>query len=95
MDLGLSVVDDGVGEVEPAVIGVPLLAVHHGVGGVVGLGQLVPVLHFDQLKVVALFFALFPLVAGVERPAQDTVSGRRKGLLLLIRLITERSQNNC
>lgn len=46
MDLFHCVVDS-IGVVEPAIIGVPLLAVHHRVGGVMGLGQLVSVFYFN------------------------------------------------
>lgn len=47
MDLLFCVVVDSVGVVEPAVVGVPLLAVHHRVEVTIGLGQLVPVFHFN------------------------------------------------
>lgn len=73
MDLLLCAVVDGVGVVEPAVVGVPLLAVHHRVRSVVGLRQLVPVLHFDQIEVAAVFHAGFFLLAGAERSALDTL----------------------
>lgn len=77
MDLLHCVVVDGVGVVEPAVVGVPLLAVHHGICSVVGLWQLVPVLHFDQSEVTAVFLARVLLLAGAERPALDTLSEGR------------------
>lgn len=73
MDLLLCAIVDGVGVVEPAVVGVPLLAVHHRVRSVVGLRQLVPVLHFDQIEVAAVFHARVFLLAGAERPALDTL----------------------
>lgn len=73
MDLLLCTIVDGVGVVEPAVVGVPLLAVHDGVRSVVGLRQLVPVLHFDQIEVAAVFHARVFLLAGAERPALDTL----------------------
>lgn len=73
MDLRLSVVVDSVGVVEPAVVGVPLLAVHHRVAGVVGLGQLIPVLHFDQVKVVAFLFAHVLLLTRAECPTLDAL----------------------
>jgi len=79
VDLLLRVVVDGVGVVEPAVVGVPLLAVHHRIGGVVGLGQLVPFLHFDEVEVAAVSLACFLLLTGAERPALDALSGRRTG----------------
>lgn len=74
MDLLLRVVVDGVGVVEPAVVGVPLLAVHHGVRGVVGLRQLVSVLDFDQIEVAAVFLARVFLLAGAERSTLDALS---------------------
>lgn len=74
MDLLHCVVVDGVGVVEPTVIGVPLLAVHHGVRSIVGLRQLVPVLHFDQSEVTAVFLARVLLLAGAKCPALDTLS---------------------
>lgn len=77
MDLLLRVVVDSIGVVEPAVIGVPLLAVHHGVRGVVGLRQLVSVLDFDQIEVAALFLTRVFLLTGAERPTLDTLSERR------------------
>lgn len=73
MDLLLCVVVDSIGVVEPAVIGVPLLAVHHGVGGIVGLRQLVPVLHFDQIEVAAVFLTRVFLLTGAERSTLDTL----------------------
>ncbi len=83
MDLPLRVVVDGVGVVEPAVVGVPLLAVHHRVRGVVGLGQLVPVLHFDQVEVAAVFLTCILLLTGAKRPTLDTLSGGNRILLLI------------
>lgn len=77
MDFLHCVVVDGVGVVEPAVVGVPLFAVHHGVRSIVGLRQLVPVLHFDQSEVTAVFLASVLLLAGAERPALDTLSKGR------------------
>lgn len=79
MDLRLGVVVDGVGVVEPAVVGVPLLAVHDRVGGVGGLRQFV--LHHDQVEVAALLLARVLLLAGAERPAQDAVPGGTGGEL--------------
>lgn len=76
MDLLHCVVIDGVGVVEPAVVGVPLLAVHHGVRSVIGLWQLVPVLHFYQSEITAVFLASVLLLAGAECPALDTLSER-------------------
>lgn len=84
MDLLLCVVVDGVGVVEPAVVGVPLLAVHQRVGGVIGLGQLVPVLHFDQVKVAAVFLAFVLLLTSAKRPALDTLSGGNRVLALVM-----------
>lgn len=77
MDFPFRVVDS-VGIVEPAVIGIPLLAVHHGVRVVIGLRQLVPVLHCNQVKVAALLFACFHLLTGAKCPALDTQSGKDK-----------------
>ena len=65
----LRVVVDGVGVVEPAVVGVALLAVHDGVGGLVGLRQLVPGLDFDQVEVAAVLLTRVLLLARPERPA--------------------------
>ncbi len=79
MDLLLCVVVDSVGVVKPAVIGVPLLAVHHGVRGIVGLGQLVPVLHFNQVEVAAVFLTCVLLLTGAKRPALDALSGAGTG----------------
>lgn len=75
MDLLLRVVVDSVGVVEPAVVGVPLLAVHHRVRGVVGLGQLVPVLHFNQVEVAAVSLTCVLLLTSAKRPALDALSG--------------------
>lgn len=75
MDLFLCVVVDSVGVVEPAVVGVPLLAVHHWVSGVVGLGQLVPVLHFNQVEVAAVSLTRVLLLTSAKRPALDALSG--------------------
>lgn len=77
MHLRLGVVVDGVGVVEPAVVGVPLLAVHDRVGGVVGLRQFV--LHHYQVEVAALLLTRVLLLASAERPAQDAVPGRTSG----------------
>ena len=81
MHLLLSVVVDGVGVVEPAVVGVSLLAVHHGVGGVVGLGQLVPVLHLDQVEVAAVSLTCFLLLTRAKRPALDALPGRYRAFV--------------
>lgn len=86
MDLRLRVVVDGVRVVEPAVVGVPLFAVHDRVSGVVGLRQFIPVLHLDQVEVAALFLTRVLLLAGAERPALDTLPGREgRGVLLAIK----------
>lgn len=75
MDLLLCVVVDSIGVVEPAVVGVPLLAVHDGVGGVVGLGQLLSVLHLDQIEVAAVFLTRVLLLARAKCSTLDTLSG--------------------
>lgn len=75
------VVVDGVGVVEPAVVGVPLLAVHNGVGGVVGLGQLVSVLHFDQGKCAAHFLTFVLHLAGAEGPTFHAIPGENTDVL--------------
>lgn len=75
MDLLLCVVVDSIGVVEPAVVGVPLLAVHDGVGSVVGLRQLISVLHFDQIEVAAVFLTRVLLLARAKRSTLDTLSG--------------------
>lgn len=86
MDLRLRLVVDGVGVVEPAVVGVPLLAVHDRVGGVVGLRQFLPVLHHDQVEVAALLLTRVLLLARAERPALDTLpGGEGRGVLLAIK----------
>lgn len=74
MDLLLRVVVDSVGVVEPAVVGVPLLTVHHRVSGVIRLGQLVPVLHFNQVEVAAVSLTCVLLLTAAKRPALDTLS---------------------
>lgn len=73
MDLLLRVVVHGEGVVEPAVVGVPLLAVHHRVGGIVGLWQLFSVLHFDEGEVAALFLTRVLLLSGSESPTLDAL----------------------
>lgn len=86
MDLRLRVVVDGVGVVEPAVVSVPLLTVHDRVGGVVGLRQFLPVLHYDQVEVAAHIRTHVLLLARAERPALDTLpGGEGKGVLLAIK----------
>lgn len=72
MDLLLRVVVHSVGVVEPAVVGIPLLAVHDGIRGVVGLRQLVPVLDFDQVEVAAVSLTRVLLLSGAECAALDT-----------------------
>lgn len=72
----LGVVPDGVGVVEPAVVGVPLLAVAQGVALVGGLRQLVAVLHLHQLEVAAVALACVLLLAGLERPALHAVPAK-------------------
>lgn len=74
MDLLLCVVVDGIGVVEPAVVGVPLLAGYHGVRGVIGLWQLVSVLYFDQSEIAAVFLTRVFLLTGAERSTLDTLS---------------------
>lgn len=74
MDLLLCVVVDSIGVVEPAVISVPLLAVHHRVRSIVGLWQLVSVLYFDQIKVAAVFLTRLFLFTGAKRSTLDTLS---------------------
>lgn len=83
MDLLLCVVVDGIGVVEPAVVGVPLLAVHHGVRSVIGLRQLVSVLYFDQSEVAAVFLTRVFLLAGAERSTLDTLSEGQKVTLII------------
>lgn len=75
MDLLLCVVIDSVGVVEPAVVGIPLFAVHHRVRGVIGLGQLVAVLHFNQVEVAAFSLTSVFLLTGAKCPALDAFSG--------------------
>lgn len=75
MDLLLCVVVDSVGVVEPAVVGIPLFAVHHRVRGIIGLGQLVTVLYFDQVEVAAVSLTRVFLLTGAKCPALDAFSG--------------------
>lgn len=74
VDLLGGVVSDGVGIVEPAVVGVPLFAVSQWETLVCGLGQVVTVLHFDQLEVAALPLTCVLLLSGLESSALHTVS---------------------
>lgn len=74
MDLFLRVVVDSIRVVEPAVVGIPLLAVHHWVSGVVGLGQFLPVLHFNQVEVAAVSLTCVLLLTSSKRPALDALS---------------------
>lgn len=72
MDLLLSVVVNGVGVVEPAVIGVSLLAVHKR-EGLDGLRELVSVLHLDEVKVTTVSLAGVFLLSCAERPTLHTL----------------------
>lgn len=74
MDFFLSVVVDGVCVVEPAVIGVSLLAVHEG-EGLDGLRELVSVLHFNEFKVTTVSLTSVLLLSCAERPALHTLPG--------------------
>lgn len=76
MHLLLGVVVDSVSVVEPAVVGVPLLAVHDGVRGVVGLGKFVPDLDFDQVEVATVLLTSVLLLTSAKRTALDTLSAR-------------------
>lgn len=96
MHLLLCVVVDSVGVVEPAVVGIPLLAVHHGIRGVVGLRQLVSVLDFDQVEVAAVSLARVLLLTGAKGTTLDTLPGGNckvckttDGLAIIIKVCTK------
>lgn len=74
MDHLFRVIVDGVRIVEPAVISVPLLAVHDRVGGVVGLRQLVSGLHFSQLEVTAFFLTRLFFFTRAKRSTLNALS---------------------
>lgn len=74
----VGVVLDGEGEVEPAVAGVPLLAVGQREDLVSGLRQLVPILHLGHIEVAAILLARVLLVAGLERQTLNAVPEDRR-----------------
>lgn len=73
MHLLLCVIVDGVGVVEPAVVGVALLTVHQGEGLAGWLGQLVSVLHLDQVEVAAVSLTGVFLLSSAKRSALNTL----------------------
>lgn len=75
MDFLLCVVVDSIGVVKPAVIGIPLLAVHHRVRSIIGLWQFIPVLHFDQVEVAAVFLTRVLFFPSAKCPTLDAVPG--------------------
>lgn len=77
---GLAVAVHRVGEVEPAVINVLLLAVGHGVH-LHWLGQLVPAVHLGEVEVGALLRTRVLLLSFVERSALNTFSKTAIGTL--------------
>lgn len=68
MDLLLGVVVDGVSVVEPAVVGVSLLAVHER-EGLHRLREFISVLHLDEVKVATVSLTRVFLLSCAERPA--------------------------
>lgn len=68
----LGAVPDGVGEIEPAVVLVPLFAVGQRKRLVRGLGQ-VTLFYFEKLEVVTVVLAHVLLLSGLEGSALDTV----------------------
>ena len=91
MDLLFCVVDC-IGVVEPAVIGVLLLAVHHRVAGIIGLRQLVPVLHFNYFEKAALFFTFVFLFPSSKGQALNTFSEENSFLVSSKQIIKEEEE---
>lgn len=77
---GLVVAIHRVGEIEPAVINVLLLAVGHGVD-LHWLGQLVPAFHLSEVEVGALLGTRVFLLSFVECSALNTFSKTAIGTL--------------
>lgn len=77
---GLVVAIHRVGEIEPAVINVLLLAVGHGVD-LHWLGQLVPAFHLSEVEVGALLCTRVFLLSFVECSALNTFSKTAIGTL--------------
>lgn len=70
----LGVIPDGVGVVEPAVVGVSLFAVGQWETLVCGLGQLFAILHLDQLEGAAVPLACILLLTSLKCSALHTIS---------------------
>lgn len=70
----LGVIPDGVGVVEPAVVLISYFAVSQWEALVRGLGQLVAILHLDQLKVAAVALTFILLLTGLKCSALHTIS---------------------
>ena len=88
-DLLGGVVPDGVGVVEPAAVGVALLAVAQREALVGGPGKLVAVLHLDQVEVAAVSLACGLLLTGLKRPALHTVPVERAMCKCVFLFLTE------
>ncbi len=79
VDLLGGVIPDGIGVVEPAVVGVSLFAVSQWEALVCGLRKLLTILHRDQLEVIAILLTSILLLTSLECSALHTVSEKSDG----------------